>query len=72
MNDCLRCRGTMEPGFLMDRDYSMPGVAQWVEGQPEHSIWYGVKTKGHDVHPVTSMRCTRCGMLELYARPEES
>ena len=66
--ECLRCRGPMEPGFVIDHgrgQYKQP--QKWVEGQPEHSIWWGLKTRGKDQHPVRTFRCERCGYLESYA-----
>ena len=69
-HECPRCRGPMEPGYLLDRAHGNAGnVAAWVEGAPERSIWTGMKTKDRDVFPVTSYRCERCGFLEFYARP---
>ena len=69
-NECVRCGGAMEQGFLMDRrHHRIAEVAKWVEGEPEKSFWLGVQTKGREVFPVTSRRCTRCGWLEMYALP---
>ena len=66
--DCLRCKGKMEPGFVMDRGHANAlSAQQWVEGQPERSIWTGIKTKGKERHKVTTFRCERCGYLESYA-----
>lgn len=53
---------------MIDRgDYSIPAVAQWVEGAPEKSFWTGLKTKDRAVLPVMVYRCGRCGYLEWYA-----
>ncbi len=61
----------MERGFLMDhshRSFGHPG--QWVSGEPERSIWFGVKTGGRQRVTTVAYRCPRCGLLELRA-PEE-
>jgi len=66
--ECLRCRGPMEPGFLIDRrQHSQMGTQTWVEGEPEHSFWLGLKTRGREKLPVRTYRCERCGYLESYA-----
>ncbi len=36
---CPRCRGSMEPGFVIDRGHhSTAEIQKWVEGPPESSI----------------------------------
>ncbi len=58
----------MEEGFLLDR---MRGTekrpSEWVEGVPEKSFWFGLRTGGREHHQVASYRCSRCGYLEHYA-----
>ena len=49
--------------------YGHPG--QWVSGEPERSIWFGVKKGGRKRLDIASYRCPRCGRLELIA-PEAS
>ena len=58
----------MEAGFLIEeRDGSMKGVTEWVEGAPEKS-WFGnVKVGRKRRLAVQTQRCTRCGFLESYA-----
>ena len=69
--ECLRCRGPMEPGFVVDRGHhSAPDTQSWVEGQPERTFWRGLKTAGREKHPVRTFRCERCGYLESYAVAE--
>ena len=69
---CPRCGGSMEAGLVVDRGhYSVPEIAKWVEGVPEHSLWTGLKLKGRETFPVTSYRCDQCGYLEAYAWPME-
>ena len=66
--ECLRCRGSMEPGFVIDhRHHHQVDTQSWVEGDPERSFWRGLKTKGKETHAVRTYRCERCGYLESYA-----
>lgn len=66
--ECLRCRGPMEPGFLLDRGHHhQAGTQEWVGGEPERSFWTGIKMKGKEKYPVRTFRCKRCGYLEAYA-----
>ena len=64
---CPRCAGTMEPGYVIDEGYGTRTVANWVAGEPEKSIWTGLKLRGKQKHPVITYRCRRCGCLESYA-----
>jgi hypothetical protein len=71
--ECPRCRGRMEPGYVMDRgDQNSRHAAQWVEGPPERSFWTGLKLKDRAVLPVTTYRCAECGYLESYATVESA
>jgi hypothetical protein len=67
---CSRCGGRMEAGFMLDRGhYGVPqATAEWVEGEPERSIWTGIKTKGREHYRVETYRCEGCGRLDSYAR----
>ena len=38
---CPKCRGEMEPGFLVDHTYGEAGASEWVEGPVEASRWTG-------------------------------
>ena len=72
MMRCPRCGGAMEPGVVMDRGHNdTTKIPTWVAGEPEVSIWTGIKTKGHDMYPVLTHRCAGCGYLESYARAAE-
>ena len=65
---CPKCNSRMETGFLFDRNHhDMGKVGEWIEGQPEQG-WFGLKLKGRQRRPITTLRCERCGFLELYAR----
>ena len=66
--ECLRCRGPLEPGFVLDRGHHhSANTQQWVEGAPEKSFWTGLKTKGRESYEVLTYRCERCGHLEGFA-----
>jgi hypothetical protein len=55
----------MESGFILDQGYQIQHVSQWVEGTPQKSFWFGIKS---DVTlDVASYRCSGCGYLESYA-----
>ena len=69
--ECPRCRGPMEAGYVADKGHGdMLKRQEWIAGEPEKSIWHGLKTKGRERHPLRTFRCTRCGYLESYAKPE--
>jgi hypothetical protein len=70
--DCLRCKGTMEAGFVGDATFGRNsgghvGPAVWYSGRPEWSFWGGLKLKGRKQIYVQTLRCTNCGYLESYA-----
>jgi hypothetical protein len=67
---CGKCDGAMELGFLPDHTYGANLVARWAAGAPVASFWTNTKLKGVETIPVGTYRCTRCGYLESYARPE--
>ena len=64
---CPRCGGTMEAGYIVDEGYGTRTVAKWIAGEPERSIWTGLKTRGKIKVDVTTHCCNRCGYLESYA-----
>jgi hypothetical protein len=69
--ECLRCRGPMERGFVLDRGHmDSLDLQKWVEGSPERSWWRGIKTHGKESYKVQTFRCERCGLLEEYANEE--
>ena len=65
--DCPRCGGTLEAGYTIDIGYGTKALPKWVAGEPEKSIWTGLKLGGKDQLEVTTYRCRRCGYLESYA-----
>jgi len=65
--NCPRCSGSMEVGFVVDEGYGTRTVAKWVAGEPERSVWTGLKLRGKAKQDVATYRCKRCGYLESYA-----
>ncbi len=65
--NCPRCSGSMEVGFIVDEGYGTRTVAKWIEGEPEPSMWTGLKTRHKVRLDVSTYRCKRCGYLESYA-----
>ena len=57
----------MEPAYVIDEGYGTRTVANWVGGEPERSIWTGLKLRGKDKLPIVTYRCRRCGYLESYS-----
>jgi hypothetical protein len=57
----------MEPGYTIDIGYGTKALPKWVAGEPQKSIWTGLKLGGKDQLEVTTYRCRRCGYLESYA-----
>lgn len=64
---CLRCKTTMEPGFIADSNQSGFLQERWYAGDPQSGFW-GLKMKRDQLVPVTTYRCPNCGYLEAYAK----
>ena len=45
---CPRCTGSMEAGYIVDEGYGTRTVAKWIEGEPQRSIWTGLKLRGKE------------------------
>ena len=67
---CPKCSATMEEGYVVDHTYGGMMPAEWIEGKPIKSFWMGLKIAKDTNHAVKTYRCTDCGFLESYARPE--
>jgi len=67
---CPKCTGGMEPGFVIDQNYGAMVVSQWAAGAPLKSFWSGTKLPEEKLIPIGTYRCSSCGYLESYARPE--
>lgn len=66
---CLKCGGAMEEGHIPDAMYGGWRQPAWYAGPPKKSFWRGMKFDASNAIPVTAQRFTKCGFLELYARP---
>jgi hypothetical protein len=65
---CPKCDGEMHEGFIAD--YAHGGKVlqeEWVQGQPEKSIWFGANIRNKERYHVVTLRCADCGFLESYA-----
>ena len=66
--NCPKCHGAMEPGFLPDFTYGAIIPSSWIEGTPEKN-WIGsTKIKDKRKIAISTLRCVKCGFLELYAK----
>ncbi|HET7229803.1 MAG TPA: PF20097 family protein [Longimicrobium sp.] len=63
---CPKCGSPMTTGFVLDMHQGAK-AAEWIEGEPEKSVWTGLKLKDRRRFPLTADRCERCGFLEFYA-----
>ncbi len=72
-NRCPKCNGAMVQGFTCGREGPNRVVSTWIEGVPEEVGWlFQQVKKGPEDKciPVGTFRCSACGFLESYARPE--
>lgn len=60
----------MEQGFVLDNTHGGRVVSHWVPGAPLKSFWMGTKLPEEKAVPIGTYRCSSCGFLESYARPE--
>jgi len=64
---CPKCSGDMREGWIAEIGRgTMP--SQWVEGQPEPSLWTGTKISADKTFAIVTYGCSVCGYLESYAR----
>lgn len=68
---CMLCQGTLEAGFILDHAHGPIQVLteKWGAGKPEPSFWTVTK-KPKRTHTVQAYRCTGCGFLMQFARPD--
>ena len=70
---CPKCGRSLVRGFLLGkRHHSARTVSRWVEGEPEHSFWFGINLRGRRQVPMEAYRCESCGFVELYASATRS
>lgn len=67
---CAKCGGATVEGYIPDAGHAgRMALPRWFTGVPAKSFWYGLKIDQSQGLPITAQRCSRCGFLELYARP---
>ena len=57
----------MEQCLVLDQTYGSTAQQEWAGGEPDYSIWTGLKLKGRERHRIITFRCEQCGYLESYA-----
>ena len=67
-NTCPKCQGSMAVGFIARRTDNWRKVANWVEGPPARSLWFGVNVSKTAKQEIQTWRCVKCGFLESYAQ----
>jgi len=71
---CSECGGRLQVGCVPDHiyGYGMVDPTIWVEGKFERTFWGALKTKDRKIYYVHAYRCERCGLLKLYADPDNT
>ena len=71
MAKCIRCDGSLEKGFLIDKGESdLTRQAKWASGEPNTLFWkFSAVQSGSKLLPVITYRCQSCGRLESFAHP---
>lgn len=68
--NCAKCGGPFVHGFTVELTNGPPMVGFWVEGEPRKS-WLGLSLPSRkEWIPIATLRCSACGYVESYARPE--
>jgi len=70
VDHCPKCKGAMEQGYVLDHTYGARVVSHWAKGAPQKSFFMGTKLPDQQLVPIGTYRCSACGYLEAYARPE--
>ncbi len=77
--ECADCGAEMEIGFIPDLSMATAFRSSWHRGEPDDKtildfLKYGpgVKYDRSQLIPVRALRCTKCGLLKLYANSIES
>ncbi|MGD9562599.1 MAG: hypothetical protein AB7F88_10890 [Pyrinomonadaceae bacterium] len=70
--NCGKCGANMRRGFIAERNNHDYYVTNWYEGEPTGKTLLGIElptvdTANRGSFGIRSLRCDRCGFLELYA-----
>lgn len=69
--ECPKCKSGMEQGFVLDQRHALVRlVSHWAAGAPVKAFFGHTKLPEQKPVPIGTWRCTSCGYLESYARPE--
>jgi hypothetical protein len=64
-NECLRCNGPLDVGFIEDTGEAAKGRARWIPGPIQTGPLGGTRVMGKDRYDIEALRCRSCGRLEL-------
>ena len=67
---CPKCQAAMLEGFTLEHTHGENAVSRWREGAPKKSFWFGVVLDDAKPLEITTWRCSSCGFLENYAKPQ--
>jgi hypothetical protein len=74
-HSCADCGAPTEHGFIPDCNHAAILQLTWHRGEPESRKFLGmpngIKIEPHAQLPVTADRCTKCGLLKIYARASD-
>ena len=76
---CTGCGAELEIGFIPDVSMAVALKLSWHRGEPDDKTMLdflkygpGVKYDRSQLIAIRALRCTKCGLLKLYANPIES
>ena len=52
---CPKCQSSMQEGWVLDQTHGARAIASWVEGEPQKSIWVGVKLEGKQAQQMVKL-----------------
>jgi hypothetical protein len=62
---CMRCKGELVEGFVVDNSHLNQYVSNWAEGPPNRT-WLG--SLKNEMRTIRTFRCVKCGFLESFAQ----
>ena len=78
IQECVDCGAELEDGFILDVSMAAGFKSSWHPGKPDDKtildfLKYGpgVKHDRSQLIPIRALRCTKCGLLNLYAIPQQ-